>query len=154
MAKAGTGHRLTSALIWGFMVAVFAVIFALQDVLRADNPQASAYTDTTILGICHALGGAIAGYLLAGLFGRDGVGGWLIALLGAIVVVVLGGLFGGVFAALYGAVTGTSDLATDVIRIGLGAVTAPLAIAESPWLAPLWAAVAAAAHLACRGARG
>ena len=147
------GLRLTSAIIWGLMVAVFAVIFALQDVLRAEDAQASAYVGTTILGVCHGLGGALAGYLLAGLFGRAGAGGWLLAILGTLVVVLLGGLFGGAFAALYGVVTGTTNLATDFIRIGLGAVTAPLAIADSPWLGPLWIAVGVAAHLTCRGMR-
>ena len=125
MAQTGNGGRTVSALIWAAAVALFAVAFALQDVLTADAPGASAYAGTVTLGLCHAAGGAIAGYMLAGLFGRGGASGWLLAIIGAILAVLLGGLFGGVFAALYGAVTRTSDLATEFIRIGLGAVTAP-----------------------------
>ncbi|MEM0947426.1 MAG: hypothetical protein AAGK37_08480 [Pseudomonadota bacterium] len=153
MENSGLGARVRSALIWALTTALFAVAFALQDVLTAEAPTAAGFFGTAILGVCHALGGAIAGFLLAGLFGRNGAAGWIMALVGGVAVVLLGGLFGGAFAAIYGTVTGTADLTVDLIRIGLGAVTAPLAIAEGPALALLWILSAIVAHLTCAKAR-
>ena len=153
MAASGTGLRIMSALIWAVTVGFFAVAFALQDVLRAEETTAAAISGTVILGLCHALGGAIAGYALAGLFGRAGAGGWLVALLGATLATLLGGLLGGGAAALYGVVTGTANFTTEMIRIGLGAVTTPLAIAEGPWLTVVWLAAWGVAHWTARGVR-
>ena len=140
--------RWVSALIWAATLAFFAVAFALQD--RASWPEGATgpiWGEVAILAATQAAGGAIAGYLLATLFGRRGVIGWVVATVGAIVVCLLGGLLGGALFGLREMIGGGNELIQGLIRLGLGPLNAPLAIAETPSLAAVLAAATGLAHL-------
>lgn len=107
-----------------------------------------------ILAACNGLGGFIAALLLRKMLGRPSVGGALLALIAAVLITLLGSLLGGAFAAIVGAVIGVSNVAISLIRIVLGAISVPMAIAGVPHWGLVWVAVAALSHfLARRSAR-
>jgi len=148
--------RLRPALVWGATLALFAALFALQDWASFEAlPAAPA----TILGrtagyaACHGLGGAAAGWLAAGLFGRDGIAGWALAVIGGLAVTLLGGLVGGAIFGLLGASGVGAPLVEGAIRVGMGPLNVPLAVAQRPALAAIWIVAVAAAHLWRRAAR-
>lgn len=104
----------------------------------------------TLIG--HAAGGFLAGWALAGLFGRRGVAGWLLALLGGVLASLLAGLIGGAVAGVIG-MAGGADLVAALILVGAGALVTPLAIAGAPWLGAVWLAAIVGLHIVVRGLR-
>ena len=140
--------RWVSAIIWAATLAFFAVAFALQD--KASWPEGGTgpiWGEVAFLAATQAAGGALAGYLLATLFGRRGVIGWIVATVGAILVCLLGGLLGGGLFGLREIIGGGDELIQGLIRLGFGPLNAPLAIAETPSLAAVLAAATGLAHL-------
>lgn len=140
------------ALIWAATLGFYAAAFVLEDVVKGVNLPAAAARDTMLLASFHAAGGAVAGYLLARLFGRRGAGGWLLSLLGAVLVTVIGGLLGGALAGVP-ALLLDSDRLAAAIRIAFGAVTVPLAVAEWAVTAVVWPVALVLSHLAAARAR-
>lgn len=93
-----------------------------------------------------AIAGAICGYLLAGMFGRQGLGGWLLVLLGAIVTATVAGMLGSLIGLL-------PDLLADgwqtrdLVAVGAGALVLPLAATGWAPLLAIWVALIAATHI-------
>ena len=152
----GRQGRLRPALVWGSTLALFAALFALQDWASFEAlPAAPA----TILGrtagyaACHGVGGAAAAWLVAGLFGRDGIAGWAVAVLAGLGVTLLGGLVGGAIFGVLGASGVGAPLVEGAIRVGMGPLNVPLAVAQRPSLAAIWIVAVIAAHLWRRAAR-
>ena len=135
------------ALIWGLTLAGFALLFALQDILGSETATRADTRVMWILGLCHGLGGALAGVALKGLLGRHGIPGWALALVTAVLITLLGNLIGGALSAVVGQALGVGGFALSLIRIGVGALTVPFAIAELPWSGALWIAAAVLSHL-------
>jgi hypothetical protein len=98
------------------------------------------------------LGGAVAGFLLAGLFGRRGLPGWVLALLAGVLATLLAGVVGS-------AVGLAPDLladgwqSTDMVAILAGLVLLPLALVDHPWLILIWLALIVVTHLWARSRR-
>jgi len=146
--------RLAVAAIWGATLAFFALAFALQD--RASWPEDAARViggDVALFAASQALGGAVAGFLLAGLFGRGGPFGWLLSILGAVLALLLGALAGGAVFGLRELVAGGQDLVLGLIRVGMGPLGIIFASAQAPLLAVALVLATALAHLAARRLR-
>lgn len=109
-----------------------------------------AFAVGTLLG--HVGGGALVGFALAGLFGRRGVAGWGLAVLGGALVTLLGGLLGTAVETVP-ALLRAGSVVAEMIRVAAGMAVTPLAIVSAPWLGAVWAAGVAAIHLAAGAAR-
>ena len=139
MALAGAGF---------FLVFLLEDLAGRGDVHWSDLPLGLAARYILSMGI----GGALAGWLLAGLFGRSGVSGWLAALLGGALAVTVAGLLGSLVGLL-------PDLLADgwqtgdLIAIVYGLVVLPLAFVGQPLVLLLWLALVAATHLWARHVR-
>ena len=99
-----------------------------------------------------ALGSAAAGWLLAGLFGRRGVGGWLLALVGAVVATMVAGLLGSALGLLPDLLRDGWQSA-DIIPILFGLAVLPLAFVGKPLLLAGWLGLIALTHVWARQAR-
>jgi hypothetical protein len=139
--------RLGRALVWGVTLALFAAFFALQDWARWQAAPATILGRIGVFAACHGLGGAVAGALADGLFGRAGAAGWALALLGGVAVTIAGGLLGGAVFGLLGTPGAGAPLVEGAIRVGMGPLTVPLAVAQRPALAAIWLVGIVAARL-------
>jgi hypothetical protein len=134
-------------------VLVFSVLL-LGDIglLPSDRSTAVPWSLVIRYAVAMAIGGALAGAVLADLFGRAGVGGWLLSLLGGALASVVAGFLGS-------AVGLAPDLLRDglqpgdLIAIGFGAFLAPIALLESWGHLAVWFALVALTHLLCAKAR-
>lgn len=102
--------------------------------------------------IAMAIGGALAGWLFASLFGRRGVLGWVLALLGGLFATMIAGLFGSAFAMLPDLVANGFSMG-DLIGIGFGLAVLPLGIASQLFLAAGWLALVIIAQIWARRIR-
>ncbi len=146
--------RLAVAAIWGGALAFFALAFTLQD--RAVWPEDAVRVigaDIAHFTASQALGGALAGFLLAGLFGRGGAAGWLLSILGAILALLLGSLAGGAIFGLREILSGGQDLVLGLIRVGMGPLGILFASAQAPLLGLALVLSTAFAHLVARRLR-
>ncbi len=96
--------------------------------------------------IAMTLGGAIMGFLLASLFGRDGIVGWFVALAGGLLSTLIAGAFGS-FIGLLPDLLADGWQATDFVAIAFGFLVLPLAAAENTFSLLIWVAMVAATHL-------
>ena len=99
-----------------------------------------------------ALGSAAAGWLLAGLFGRRGVGGWVLALAGAVATTMVAGLLGSAMGLLPDLLRDGLQSA-DIIPILFGLAVLPLAFVGNPLLLAGWLVLIALTHVWARQAR-
>ena len=99
-----------------------------------------------------ALGGAVAGFLLAGMFGRRRIGGWFLAILGGVVATLLAGLLGSFFGWLPDYLS-AGDQPNALVSILAGALVPIFAFAGRPVLFLLWVMLIVATHLLARRAR-
>ena len=134
-------------------VLVFSVLLVGDmSLLPADSSVAVPWALVFRYGVAMAIGGALAGAALAGLFGRRGIGGWLLSLLGGAIASVVAGLLGS-------AVGLAPDLLRDgfqtgdLIAVGFGGVLAPIALAESWGHLGVWLGLIALTHILCGKAR-
>ena len=99
-----------------------------------------------------ALGGAVAGFLLAGMFGRRRFGGWFLAILGGVVATLLAGLLGSFFGWLPDYLS-PGNQPNALVSILAGALVPIFAFAGRPILFLLWVVLIVATHLLARRAR-
>jgi hypothetical protein len=134
-------------------VLVFSVLLVGDiGLLPADGPTGVPWALVVRYAIAMAIGGALAGVVLAGLFGRAGIGGWLLSLVGGAVASIVAGFLGS-------AVGLAPDLLRDglqpgdLIAVGFGALLAPIALFESWGHLAVWVGLVALTHLLCARAR-
>jgi hypothetical protein len=134
-------------------VLIFSVLLVGDmGLLPADASTAVPWSLVLRYGIAMAVGGALAGAALAGMFGRAGIGGWTLSLLGGAIASVVAGLLGS-------AVGLAPDLLRDgfqtgdLIAVGFGAFLAPIALFESWGHLAVWFGLIALTHLLCGKAR-
>jgi hypothetical protein len=134
-------------------VLIFSVLLVGDmSLLPADASTAVPWGLVIRYGVAMAIGGALAGAALAGMFGRAGVGGWLLSLLAGAIASVVAGLLGS-------AVGLAPDLLRDgfqtgdLIAVGFGAFLAPIALIESWGHLAVWVGLIALTHLLCGKAR-
>lgn len=152
--EAPAGWSVRGAVAAGMAALTFAFAFAFLYEDRAAAPGAEgiwAFVTGTLA--FHAAGGAVAGWALAGLFGRRGAAGWALAALGGALASIAGGVLGGAAAGLPALLAGASTV-TEAVRIATAAFVTPLAVAAQPWLGGVWLAAVLALHGAARRLRG
>ncbi|WP_295314252.1 hypothetical protein [Roseobacter sp.] len=131
-----------------FLALVFEDVGELATVDWSELPLGLIVRYAVAMGI----GGAIAGYILMGLFGRPGVIGWGLSMTGGILVATFAGLLGS-------AIGLSPDLLSDgyqtrdIVAIGAGALVLPLAVIGWPVLLPVWIVLIARAHMLARKRR-
>ena len=147
-------HRWVAALMMAVIGAFLFGAFVLQDIRIHPELGARDLPWGLILryGLAMSLGGALIGFLASGLFGRRGIGGWGLALLGGLLVSALAGLAGSAFGLLPELLADGFSTA-DAIRIGAGLLVLPLAAAEAPLLLVIIVGLIAATHLWSRTIR-
>ncbi|MHA3977337.1 hypothetical protein ACW9UR_06590 [Halovulum sp. GXIMD14794] len=146
--------RLPVALIWAATLGIFAALFVAEDFSPDQPREAIEVRILWINAITHAIGGALVAWLLYGLFARSGIVGMLLALLGAVLVTLIGGLIGGALDAVVGQVLGSGGAALSAIRIGVGAITVPFAVAEQPASGLGWLAATVLSYFLARRSAG
>ncbi len=147
-------HKLVAALMMAIIGALLFSAFVMQDIRIHPElgPQDLPWGLIIRYGVAMTLGGALAGYLLCGTFGRGGVGGWVLALLGGIIAASLSGLLGSAFGLLPDMLSDGFSL-SEAIQIVAGLLVLPLAAIEEPVLIPAVAALIAATHILCKRRR-
>lgn len=92
-----------------------------------------------------ALAGAVCGYLMAGMFGRRGLGGWLLAVLGGILIATIAGLLGSLIGLLPDLLADGFQT-RDLVAIAAGALVLPLAATGWAPLLVVWLALVLGTH--------
>lgn len=147
-------HRTKAALMMALLGALLFAAFALQDIrIHPEIPAGELPWDLILrYAVGMTLGGALAGVAFSGLFGRSGIGGWVLTLLSGVIAAAVSGLLGSAIGLL-------PDLSADgltsgeIFQIVVGLLVLPFAIAEEPWLIAPIAALLVGTHLWCRAAR-
>jgi len=119
--------------------AVFFFAFLYQDlaVLSLDQLGQAPWGLIVRYIVAMGLAGAVAGALFSGLFGRHGLPGWLLALLGGILATAVTGLLGSFFGLVPDLLTrGWGQ--TDFVAIGMGLLVVPLSFLDHPVFFPVW----------------
>lgn len=150
----GPSHRIVATLMMALTgVFLFAALLA-EDVLALDAEQRAAvpWLLAARYVLAMAAGGALSGWLLSGLFGRRGVAGWILALLGGTVASLVAGLLGSAVGLLPDLIADGWDMG-DLIAIGSGALVLPLSLAGQTLLFLIWLALLLATHVLTRQRR-
>jgi hypothetical protein len=149
----GTVRRI-GALMMALVGALIFTVLLVEDVGLL--PQGVSATLPWALiaqyALAMAVGGALAGALLSGLFGRRGAGGWLLAALGGIVASIVAGLLGSAVGLLPSLLRDGFDMG-DLIAVGFGATLAPIALIGNPLRLAVWVALIVLTHLWCQRIR-
>ena len=135
---------------------VAAGAFALAGALMADGifqrdpplPEETFFFPGEII-VFYAVGGAIAGMICASLFGRAGIGGVLAALAGGVLATLLAGIFGGAMSSIPVA-WNAGSVVPELIGIGFGAISYPLAAAGAPLAGVYWIVIVMGTHVLSR----
>lgn len=156
-ATAGRGHpRRAVMTVMALAGCLLFCAFLLEDAVEISAVDWAALPWGLIARyiVAMALGGALAGWLAGGLFGRAGLVGWLLSGLGAVLAAVSSGLFGSFFGLMPDMLRDGLQLG-DAIAVGFGALVLPLAAYGHPWLLLGWLLLVVLAHLwACRQRSG
>ena len=131
---ASTAMAATGTLF--FLALVFEDIADLIDTPLSEIPWALIFR----YAVAMAFGGAVSGFVLAGLFGRSGLAGWLLAILGGLAATVIAGVLGS-FVGLVPELFTNGWQSTYFVAIASGALILPLAWGGWPVLIPIWAPV-------------
>ena len=137
--------RSATAVGMAALACLLAFLLLYQDREAAAGAEGLwAFVAEVLLG--HAAGGFVAGWVLAPLFGRRGIVGWLLAFVGGALASLLAGLVGGALSSLP-VLIGGQGLATYLVGLGGGALVKPFAMANAPWVVVVWLAVVVGLHL-------
>jgi hypothetical protein len=149
----GSARYVTTGMM-ALIGAVFFFAFLLEDVVGRSSVVWADLPWAVILRyvVAMVIGGALAGWLLAGSFGRRGVAGWLLALLGGALATTIAGLLGSAFGLLPDLLADGWEMA-DLIPIGYGLAVLPLAFAGVPLLSLAWLVLVALTHVLAKRAR-
>ena len=133
---------------------IFFSAFLLEDLAASGEQNWSDMEMALIFRYVVAMifGGALAGVLLSGIYGRAGVLGWILAFSGGVCAALIAGILGSA-AGLLPNLLSDGWQSTDLISIAFGALVAPLAAATHPWLLLVWVIIVAATHVLCRRKR-
>ncbi|MBE9636797.1 hypothetical protein [Salipiger mangrovisoli] len=142
---------LMMALIGVMLIAAFMAedAAAKGDVTWADLPKGLMLRYLLAM----AIGGALAGWLLSGMFGRRGVGGFMLGFLGSVIATLVAGLFGSA-AGLLPDLLRDGWSSADLIPVLYGLAVLPLAFAGQPLLFVGWLVLMLLTHLWARRIRG
>lgn len=144
---------ITAAMMASVSVFLF-VAFLYNDLgnVAAQNAPAPGIAIVARYLVAMAIGGAAAGFLFAGLFGRQGMMGWVFALVGGTLATLTAGVTGSVIGLLPERLSDGWQ-AADLIPIVSGAMILPFALSDWPALTVVWPAMIFATHIWARNAR-
>ena len=150
MTKPTREARLRVAAV---MAVIGIVLFAT--VLYDDVPSNSEARTGLVIryALAMALGGALAGYLLARLFGRTGVVGWVLAVFGGGLASIVAGLAGSLIG-LLPELLSDGWHSTDMIAIASGILILPFALNDGLFVALVWIGLVLGAHIWARSQKG
>lgn len=153
--REGVSPRLVTAAVMA-LVGVMFLFFVLEEDVR--NKSVAAWPDLPaglILRylVAMALGGAISGWLLAGLFGRNGILGWMLAAIGGVLATHAAGLIGSALGRAPDLLADGWQMA-DLVSITTGLLIPVFAMADHALIAVAWLALIVVAHLLAGRARG
>jgi len=134
--------------------ALFFFAFLLEDVPAGSDVDWTGLPWVLILRyiLAMGIGGALAGLVLAGLFGRRGVSGWILALIAGIVATLFAGLLGSAVGLLPDLLADGWRI-NDLIPIAFGLLVIPLSFAGQPVLPAIWLVLILATHIWARRLR-
>ncbi|MEM1235854.1 MAG: hypothetical protein AAGI10_02710 [Pseudomonadota bacterium] len=139
--------RWTVAIAMAVASALFFLEVLREDIATVDSELSQLPWALIIrYAVSMAAGGAIVGALLSGWFGRGGIGGWLLAILGGLIAAAFAGVVGSFVGFLPDIIAGGFDIGS-AIAIFAGLIILPLAFLGWPLLIPIWAAIVCAAHI-------
>lgn len=146
--------RLIVAVMMAIAGAVFFYEFFRDDMANLSESAQADVSSALVIRylVALAIGGAVAGAITAGLFGRNGVAGWAVAFLGAVLASLLTGLIGSAIGRFPDLIADGFGL-NDVVAIGFGLVLIPLSMVDRPTLFAAWLVLMVATHLWARSAR-
>lgn len=153
----GTAERSPRAIVVLMMAlvgAMFFFVFIAEDITNMTDLEWADLPWGLILRYVLAMGagGALAGALAAGLFGRAGLLGWLLALLGGVIAVVLAGLMGSAIGLLPDLLRDGWQTA-DLIPVLFGLLVVPMAAAGEPLVGAALIGLIALTHFLARRRR-
>jgi hypothetical protein len=153
-AETRSSPRLLVAGLMAVTGAAFFFIFLLQDIA---NPRYSDWHELpwAMLSryvLAMGIGGGLSGWLLSGLFGRRGMGGWLLAILGGIIATGVAGILGSAVGMLPDLFRIGLDM-REIIPVAFGFVVLPLAIIGQPPLLIVWLILIGLTHLGAKRIR-
>lgn len=145
--------RITTAMM-ALTGLIFFAAFVSQDLGMLPNAETGQLPWGLIIryAIAMAGGGALAGFLLRGLFGRGTFGGWLLAGLGGILASLIAGIFGSAFGLLPDLLADGFDMA-DLVQAAFGVLVVPLTILEQPILLLVLLGMIVGTHIMAKSAR-
>lgn len=152
MDKTGTGTpRRVVAGMMGLAGALFFFAFLLEDLPSGGEIDWGGLPWGLILRyvVAMGLGGALAGLVLAGMFGRRGVAGWVLALLAGLLAALVAGMFGSAIGQLPDQLVDGFQMA-ELIPVAFGLLVIPLSFAGQPLLPVVWLVLIFATHLWAR----
>ncbi len=151
----GSPRRIV-ALLMALVGAMFFFVLVAEDMRNmtetewADVPAGLITRYIVAMG----LGGAAAGWLLAGLFGRGGIGGWALAAIGGVLATLAAGMLGSAVGMVPDLIADGWQM-SDLIPIGVGLLVIPLSLVGQPLVAAAWVGLIALTHvMAGRARRG
>lgn len=152
---AGSAARRVVAASMALVGALF-VYFLIEEDVRNLSQVSWSDLDAGIVARYVAamlIGGAVSGWLFAGLFGRGGAVGWVLVAIGGVLATLLAGLLGSAIGRLPDLLADGWNM-SDLLAVGAGLLVPVLAIAGQTHVAFLWIALIVLAHLLARRARG
>lgn len=151
-------HRRSPRYVTTLMMALIGVLliaaFMAEDVVATGNVAWADLPKGLMLRylLAMAIGGALSGWLLCGMFGRGGLGGFVLGFLGSVIATLVAGLFGSA-AGLLPDLLRDGWSSSDLIPIFYGLAVLPLAFAGQPLLFAGWLVVMLLTHLWARSIR-
>jgi hypothetical protein len=147
-------QKWIAALMMALTGAILFAAFVLQDIKIHPEMAWHDLPWSLILRYAGAmtLGGALSGLVFSGLFGRNGFGGWILAILGGVLGASISGLFGSAFGLVPDLAAGGIST-TELLQIAAGILVLPLSVIEEPLLGLVLTALVIATHILCKRAR-
>jgi energy-converting hydrogenase Eha subunit A len=147
-------HKLVASGMMALIGALLFGAFVLQDLRSVPRENMADVPWDLVLrySIAMIVGGALAGIMFCGLFGRRGIIGWCLAMIGGVIASLLSGVLGSVFG-LLPELLADGFSPSDVVQVGAGLFVLPLAVAEQPALLLAFFVLVGATHVLCRRAR-
>ncbi len=144
----GGSPRMVVSLMMALMGAMFFFAFLSEDVSNTTNLDWADVPKGLVIRyiIAMGLGGAIAGWLVSGLFGRSGVMGWLLAALGGLLATVFAGFLGSAVGLLPDLLADGWQM-SDLIPIAFGLLVVPLSLVGNPLMTLACVVLVAVTHV-------
>ncbi|WP_159099647.1 hypothetical protein [Alloyangia pacifica] len=154
MARRQRSPRYVTTLMMALIGVLLIAAFMAEDAIARGGVTWADLPKGLMLRylLAMALGGALSGWLLAGMFGRSGLGGFILGFIGSVLATLVAGLFGSA-AGLLPDLLRDGWSSSDLIPIFYGLAVLPLAFAGQPLLLVGWLVIMLFTHLWARRVR-